>query len=481
MKVALLADFGSTYTKVVAVDLAEGALAGTAQAATSLDGDVLDGYQDAADAAVHEARGRSPGATVEVAAELAASSAGGGMRMAAVGLVDSLTAAAASMAALNAGARLAGTFAGTLTDADAERLAALDPEIVLFAGGTDGGQRTLVRDNAKVIAPATGSAHVVVACNADVANEVGAAFLPYARSVTIVPNVLPDIGVTSFDGARDAISAVFIGEVIAGKRLSSSLRFLQMVRMATPDAVFRAAVLYARTRQDAGDGVVVTDVGGATTDVYSVLQRKPVSGFGTARKGFVSSAELRTVQGDLGLRSNARGVLEADGAWLAGQRLPGQPEMTGAELAAACQRRSDQPDAIFDEGAERVLDERLTVSCLFRALERHCGQRAVRTGVGGRPALVEQGPNLTGCRALVAGGGIMRAAAGQQAVAAATPAGLVRQAIARLPEHVLAPRQCQVVVDRRYVLAAAGLLASAQPQIAESLLRRELVEEPADD
>ncbi len=470
MKLALLADFGSTYTKVVAVDLAEGALAGAAQAATSLDGDILDGYQDAADAAVHDARGRSPGAAVEVAAELAASSAGGGMRMAAVGLVDSLTAAAASMAALNAGARLAGTFAGSLTDADAERLAALDPEIVLFAGGTDGGQRALVSDNARVIGPATGSAHVVVACNADIANEVGAVFLPFARSVTVVPNVLPDIGVTSFDGAREAISTVFIGEVIAGKRLSSSLRFVQMVRMATPDAVFRAAVLYARASQDAGDGVVVTDVGGATTDVYSVLRRKPVSGFGTARKGFVSSPEVRTVQGDLGLRSNAPGVLAADGAWLAGQ---GRPEMTAAELAAACQRRSDRPDAIFGPGAERELDERLAVSCMFRALERHCGQRAVRAGLAGRPALVEQGQNLTGCRTLVAGGGILRA--GQ------AKASLVRQAIARLPEHVLAPRQCRVIVDRRYVLAAAGLLARAQPQIAESLLRRELVEEPADD
>jgi hypothetical protein len=151
-----------------------------------------------------------------------------------------------------------------------------------------------------------------------------------------------------------------------------------------------------------------------------------------------------------------------------------------AQLAAACQRRNNQPAAIFDEGPERALDQRLAVSCIFRALERHCGERRVRAGIAGRPVLVEQGPNLTGCRILVAGGGILRAAAAPQS-AGATGRALVRQAIDRLPEHVLGPRQCEVIVDRRYVLAAAGLLAQAHPQIAESLLRRELLEEPADE
>lgn len=461
MKVALLTDFGSTFTKVIAVDLAEAALAGSAQVPTRLDGEILDGYEEAARSALHDAGGRA-----EVVLELAASSAGGGIRMVAVGLVDSLTTAAASAAALNAGARLVGTFAGSLTEEDARTLAELDPEIVLFAGGTDGGQEGRVLRNAAILAGSLAGAHVVVACNQGIAKRVAAVFEPSARSVTVVANVLPEIGVTCFDAAREAIGRVFIGEVIAGKQLSRSPRFTRLVKMATPNAVLRAAVVHAQARErTTGDGLLVTDIGGATTDVYSVLQRRPVSGSGARRKGFVSSPHMRTVEGDLGLRSSAPGVLRADRGWLERQAGP------RGWLTAACERRTAQPGAVFGSGRERELDERLAVSCMFRALERHCGQRAVRPGLAGRPTLVEHGPNLSGCRTLVAGGGIVRASA--------AGAELAREALGRLPDNVLAPRHCQVIVDRRYVLAAAGLLAKSQPQVAAALLRRELPEEPA--
>jgi uncharacterized protein (TIGR01319 family) len=456
VKVAILADFGSTFTKVLAVDLAGAAVVGRAQEPTSLGGEILDGYEDAVRSAL-----RDVGQPTEVALEAAASSAGGGLRMAAVGLEPRLTAAAAATAALNAGARLVGVLSGRLTQQDAERLAALAPEIVLFAGGTDGGQEHLVLANAAVLAGSVGEAHVVVACNQAIAARVGALLQATARSVHVVANVLPEIGVSSVAEAHAAIARLFIREVIAGKKLSGSPRFARLVRMATPDAVLRAATLAADAQDAAGDGILVTDVGGATTDVYSVLRRRPVSGFGTRRNGFAREPCVRTVEGDLGLRSNAPGVLEADGRWLEGQLG------TGRGLAEACQRRSARPDAVFPAGPDRELDEHLAVSCMFRGLERHCGTRSIRPGVSGRPELVEQGANLTGCRVLVAGGGLLREPGGER---------LARRALARLPESALAPRRCRVIVDRRYVLAAAGLLAQAQPQIATALLRRELAQ-----
>jgi uncharacterized protein (TIGR01319 family) len=460
VRVAILADFGSTFTKVMAVDLAEGAVVGRAQEPTSLSGEILDGYENAVGSAL-----RDIGRSADVQLEAAASSAGGGLRMVAAGLERGLTTAAAATAALNAGARLAGVLTGRLTERDAERLASLAPEIVLFAGGTDGGQERIVIENATALAGSVAGAHVVVACNKAIAKSVGAIFETAARSVHLVPNVLPEIGVTSVDDARDAVSRLFISEVIAGKKLSGSPRFARLVRMATPDAVLRAAVLAAGAQDgSAGDGILVTDVGGATTDVYSVLRRRPVSGFGTRRHGFGRAPSIRTVEGDLGLRSNAPGVLQADGQWLERQVGPGR------WLAGACERRSAQPAAVFPVGPERELDENLAVSCMFRALERHCGTRSIRPGVAGRPVLVEQGPNLTGCQVLVAGGGIVRETPGDR---------IAREALARLPASALGPRRCRVIVDRRYVLAAAGLLAQAQPQIAETLLRRELREETA--
>jgi hypothetical protein len=77
-------------------------------------------------------------------------------------------------------------------------------------------------------------------------------------------------------------------------------------------------------------------------------------------------------------------------------------------------------------------------------------------------------PDLTGCRVLVAGGGLLRAAD--------RPEEVVRAALDRLPAAALAPRQARVVIDRGYVLAAAGLLAPAHPKVAADLLRHELPE-----
>src|SRR3954454_20083056 len=134
-----LADFGSTYTKLSLVDPEEGRLLARAEAPTSIDTDLMEGYGAALAAARREAGGR-----IEVEEAIAASSAGGGLRVAAVGLVADLTAAAAQQAALNAGARGGAVLAGDLGEAQLDELRAARPEIVLFAGGTDGGQAGLV-------------------------------------------------------------------------------------------------------------------------------------------------------------------------------------------------------------------------------------------------------------------------------------------------------------------------------------------------
>src|SRR5438876_538287 len=88
----------------------------------------------------------------EIEAEIAASSAGGGLRVAAIGLVRDLTAAAARQAALNAGARVCSVVAGRMGPEERKELEREQPEIVLFAGGTEGGQAARVLENARVLA-----------------------------------------------------------------------------------------------------------------------------------------------------------------------------------------------------------------------------------------------------------------------------------------------------------------------------------------
>ena len=111
MGVVALADFGSTYTKVRLVDPAQGELLARAEAPTTVATDLMEGYGAALEAAL-----RSLGAGPTIDEQLAVSSAGGGLRVAAVGLVADLTAAAARQAALNAGARVEAVLAGTLGD-----------------------------------------------------------------------------------------------------------------------------------------------------------------------------------------------------------------------------------------------------------------------------------------------------------------------------------------------------------------------------
>ena len=102
MKPVLLTDFGSTYTKLTAVDLDAAKLLGTAQAYTTVASDVRIGFQKALDALLAQT------GPLTFAQSFACSSAAGGLRMMVSGLVPELTMEAARLASLGAGANLFG-------------------------------------------------------------------------------------------------------------------------------------------------------------------------------------------------------------------------------------------------------------------------------------------------------------------------------------------------------------------------------------
>jgi len=135
--VAVAADVGSTFTKVAAVDLATGALLGTAERPTTVDIDVLHGLDAAiADLGVTPSR-------VDVC-----SSAGGGLRLAVVGNEELVTVAAGHKVALSAGARVVHATAGRLDRTAVAALVAQRPDVILLVGGTDGGDEEVLRHNA---------------------------------------------------------------------------------------------------------------------------------------------------------------------------------------------------------------------------------------------------------------------------------------------------------------------------------------------
>ena len=470
MGLIALADFGSTYTKVALVDRGRRTLVARAEAPTAIRTDVMEGY-DAALAAARE----SAGTAEQPELELAVSSAGGGLRVAAVGLVADLTAAAARQAALNAGARVSAVVSGRLGDAELAELRATAPEILLFAGGTDGGQGELVLANARALAGAGLATHYVVACNREVAAAVAGVFAATGCGVDVAANVMPRLGWLEIEDARAAISRVFLEHVIGGKRMSAEARFAAMVRMPTPEAVLVATRLLAHgSGGRAGIGeVVVVDVGGATTDVHS-SRTEEIARPGIERPLLPTPTTLRTVEGDLGMRAGAAGALDADRRWIAeelgadgGEALTGAAALdSAAALDEAIAERGLHPEWIPSTAVEARLDGLLAVGCATHALGRHCGRMLLTAGRNGPPTLTADGPDLREARQVIGTGGVF----------AHRPDGreILIRALGRRGPQSLAPLDPAIRIDADYVLAAAGLLAGLDPELAFDVLEKEL-------
>ncbi|PZG02284.1 glutamate mutase, partial [Micromonospora craterilacus] len=178
------------------------------------------------------------------------------------------------------------------------------PDVVLLVGGTDGGDADTLTHNATRLARARWRVPVVLAGNVDVRDDLHGLLAGAGVPVTVADNVLPRIGVLAPVSARAAIRQVFLRHVIGGKRLSRGGRFARLVRAATPDAVLTGVEALADV---VGGDLAVVDVGGATTDVYSVLTPdERASGPGREVAGALWRA--RTVEGDLGMRWSAPGV-----------------------------------------------------------------------------------------------------------------------------------------------------------------------------
>jgi uncharacterized protein (TIGR01319 family) len=374
------------------------------------------------------------------------SSAGGGLRLAVVGYESLITARAGQQVGLSAGARVVHVSAGRLDTAAVLALRAAKPDVILLVGGTDGGDAEVLRHNAHRLATARLRVPVVVAGNElardDVCGELAGRGIP----VTGTDNVLPRIGVLNPAPARAAIRAVFLRHVIGGKKLSRGPRFASLVRGATPDVVLAGVeVLADHTAAD----LAVVDIGGATTDVYSVLTPDAEERSGPRRAASGTLWRSRTVEGDLGMRWSATGVIEAALA----ERLL-DPATVG-DLAEAAAVRVADPDHLPVDEPGRDLDAWIAALAATVALRRHGRDRDLRD-----------------VRWLIGSGGVLRHGGAERA------AGILAAALADHAGGWPLPRAATAVVDADYVLAAAGLLAAEYPVAAVALLRSRLLTVP---
>ena len=418
-------DVGSTWTKAVLVH-ADGSLAGFAEHRTTT-GDVLAGMDAAVRAVSAAGRGEEP----EL---LACSSAGGGLRLAVVG-ADRLSASEAGhRVAVSAGAHVVHVHAGPLEPSDVRLLRSARPGVVLLVGGADGDDPAGLLHNAGRLARARIRHPIVLAGNTAARDDALALLRATGRNVVACDNVLPRRGEVVPGPARAALADLYRRHAIGGRGPAVAPRFRRLVRVVTPEAVGHAATRLAAI---CDARVLVVDVGCATTDVHSASV--PAS----------ATQAVRTVEGDLGVRAAAGGVLVESQA--EGIVDPVEADLLGPTVA----RMASETGYVPRDRGSAAEDRRIAALAAVVAVRRHL---RVHAEAGHDVGLV------------VLAGGVFR----QRDLAGGLPA-----VVATLrTDPVLAPALAgvPVVVDADFAVVPAGLLAArGRTDAAEALLRDHLL------
>lgn len=210
---------------------------------------------------------------------LSTSSAGGGLQMLVAGVVRTMTAESAERAALGAGAIVMDVLCSNdkrLPHEQIARIRQLRPDMILLSGGVDGGTTSHVAELAELIGaadpkPRLGSGYelpVVFAGNVDAREAVRTA-LAEKTALSLVDNLRPTLDEENLDPARDQIHDLFMEHVMAQAPGYDKLKsWTSAPVMPTPGAVGAIIQTVAKQR---GISVIGVDIGGATTDVFSVF------------------------------------------------------------------------------------------------------------------------------------------------------------------------------------------------------------------
>jgi len=237
---------------------------------------------------------------------LATSSAGGGLQMVVCGNIGKLSAESAERAAMGGGAILLDVFAvddGLSLFQRMERLRSLRPDMVLLSGGVEGAQvaNFLVEmcDFIRTARPRPkfGYSHDLPVIYAGTSSGVSIVedLLGEGFVVKTVANLRPSITTENLEPTREAIHDLFIEHVMSHAPGYGRLQErVSLPLMPTPTAVGDILTIYARSRKI---NVLCIDIGGATTDVFSV----------------VAGNFVRTVSANLGMSYSIGNVAAATG------------------------------------------------------------------------------------------------------------------------------------------------------------------------
>ncbi len=298
------------------------------------------------------------------------SSAGGGLQMMVAGVVKGMSAESAERAALGAGAILMDTLAvddGRKDFERVERLRKLRPDIILMSGGTDGGTVIHLTDMAEVIRRADPKPRfgdmklpVIYAGNVE-AREAVKEVLGESIALKSVDNLRPTLERENLDPARDEIHELFLEHVMQqAPGYSKLLDWASEEVMATPNAVGKLLKAYA---DNEGINVLGVDIGGATTDVFSVFEQ----------------TYNRTVSANLGMSYSICNVLKEAGTDNIARWLPF--EIDPYEVRNRLRNKMIRPTTIPQSYQDLLIEHAVSREALRLAFIHHKSLARSLTGV----------------------------------------------------------------------------------------------------
>ena len=460
MNTAILIDFGSTFTKSAVVSLDNGELIFTTKTQSTVKNDARMGLKKC----LEEIKNHIGNDNLFKSLRFASSSAAGGLRMVVIGLTPSLSMMAGKNAAYGAGAKVIKAFSNKLTNENIEEIIKINPEIILLCGGYEGGNANWAIHNAKKIAECS-YIHmpVIYAGNSSVAEEVRFTFRKEYKECMLAANIIPDSGLLNVDPAVETIRNIFMKRIINMKGLDKVKEYVGDVVMPTPAAVLAAGRLLAQgTDKELGIGnLMIADVGGATTDIHSFADSN-----NTGCIRVIGSKEpyaKRTVEGDLGVRESCNSLIEASGL----NRAVIELKMTESEVKNAVIQRIQNTGILALNTQEQKFESFLAMEAVRIATRRHAGK--IFFGYGGGVQMVQQGKDLRTIEYIIGTGGPI--------INSVDPNSVLRNSLYNSNNEIeiLLPQKAHFLLDKEYILYAAGLLANLDANIALKLLKNNLI------
>lgn len=455
MSKVLLMDIGSTFTKLTAVCLKTQTILGTSMGYTTVETDINTGV----DFAISDLKNK--GCDYSFDKIYASSSAAGGLKMMACGLVPELTAKAAKFASLGAGAKVVKVYSYQLTDSDIKEIDENSPDIFLLSGGTDGGNSEYILHNASMLAKCEKDFPIIYAGNRSCCDAC--IDILSGKEVVPVSNVMPSLGQIDIVPTQSVIRQIFMDRIVHAKGINKISQMISGDIVPTPAAIFQAVqLLSGGTDTESGIGeLMCVDLGGATTDTYSVAKGEPKD-LRTVLKGLPEPYAKRTVEGDMGMRYSIHGIVDAVGI----NKIAELADLKVDEAEKLLDHLTKNTDQIPDSEKLEKLDKALATCAVKVAVERHSGTlEQTFTPMG--EVYVQTGKDLRDVDKMVLTGGAL--------IHSKSPLSIVKSALEKnVLVMSLKPDHADVYLDKKYILSAMGLLSQEDPDIALRIMKKEL-------